>query len=160
MRLVHLALLALSFALPLHAEELKEIDWMELMPPEELAKLEALSQSVDHSGSAADYSWESATPVLSMEGRRGKLPGYIVPISVSPKNEILEFFLVPYFGACIHVPPPPPNQIIYIKPKEPLPMVHIWDAYWVHGTFRLQTVQNELGASAYSIELVKVELYR
>jgi len=159
MNLIRLALVLLLFTLPLRAEEFVEIDWIELMPPEEVAKLEALADSVDHSGSGAGFTWDSATPVLAMEGKRGKLPGYIVPISVSPKNEIIEFFLVPYFGACIHVPPPPPNQIIYVKPKQPIPMVHIWDAFWVKGTIRLQENRNELGASAYAIDLDRVEPY-
>lgn len=160
MRLLPLVLFALMAALPLRAEELKEIDWIELMPAEEVAKLEALNESVDHSGDSPGFTWESANTVPEMDGRRGKLPGYIVPISVSPKNEILEFFLVPYFGACIHVPPPPPNQILYVKPKEPLPMVHIWDAFWVEGTIRIQEVKNEMAHSAYAIELDKVEPYR
>lgn len=159
MRLFPLLLLLL-FALPLHAEAVKEIDWAELIPPEEVERLEALADAIDHSGTGPSYTWESAATVPAMDGRRGKLPGYIVPISVSESNEILEFFLVPYFGACIHVPPPPPNQILYVKPDKPLPMVHIWDAFWVQGTIRLREVKNELAHSAYAIDLESVEPYR
>ena len=48
----------------------------------------------------------------------GRIPGFVVPLKTTEDIRILEFFLVPYYGACIHVPPPPPNQIIHVKYKE------------------------------------------
>lgn len=142
------------------AKDYREIDWLELMPPEEIALLEKLQSSIDHEGTGPVSQFESAKTVDKMDGVEGKLVGYIVPIGVSPQNEILEFFLVPYFGACIHVPPPPPNQIIHVKPDKPLPMVDIWDPYWVEGTVRIRKVENAMAKSSYAIDPVRVVPYQ
>lgn len=141
------------------AGDYREIDWLELIPPDEIAQLDKLQNSIDHEGSAPAFQWESARTVAKMDGAEGKLVGYIVPISVSPRNEILEFFLVPFFGACIHVPPPPPNQIVHVKPAEPLPMVDIWDPYWVEGTVRIRPVENTTAKAAYAIDPVRIVRY-
>ena len=57
----------------------------------------------------------------SLEDKEVKLPGYVIPLEYYGR-EINTFLLVPYIGACIHVPPPPPNQIVYVDSKKP------WDA--------------------------------
>ena len=51
------------------------------------------------------------------------IPGFIVPTAYDDDRRITEFFLVPYFGACIHLPPPPPNQIIYVRYQEGFPLM-------------------------------------
>ncbi len=55
-----------------------------------------------------------APVVKELDGQQVKLPGYIVPLEVSEEGRTTEFLLVPYYGACIHVPPPPSNQIVHI----------------------------------------------
>lgn len=137
----------------------REIDWLELMPPEDLEALAAMGE-LDHSGASVDMqsALTSAKTVVAMNGVKGKLPGYVVPVAFDEKGRITELFLVPYFGACIHMPPPPPNQIIYIKPKKPLDAGQIWDAYWAIGTVRIAMTQNDMAQSAYSMELDRLEL--
>ena len=142
------------------AEEFREIDWLELMPPEEIELLEKMQDSIDHSGMMSMEQVGSSATVLAMDGTRGKMVGYIVPISISSRNEILEFFLVPYFGACIHVPPPPPNQIIHVKPAQPMPMIEIWDPYWVEGTLRIRKIENTMASASYAIDPVNVVPYQ
>jgi uncharacterized protein len=66
---------------------------------------------------------------------------------------------VPYFGACIHVPPPPANQIIYGRLEDPIPMVNIWDAFWMEGQLNIEDVSNDTAASAYTMDVTKLELY-
>jgi hypothetical protein len=134
----------------------RAIDWLELMPPEDIAALEALGE-VDHSGNTRAEGITSGGTVLAMDGERGKLPGYVVPVNFDDEGRITEFFLVPYFGACIHLPPPPPNQIIHIVPREPLPAGRIWDAYWAIGTLRIAETSNELAQSAYSMDLDELQ---
>ena len=65
--------------------------------------------------------------------------------------------MVPYFGACIHVPPPPPNQIVFAAPKEPIEMTEIWAAYWVYGTLEVKPTRNSVAQSHYVIDVEKVE---
>lgn len=142
----------------LPASPARTIDWLELMPPEDIVVLEAIGE-VDHSGTGpAEAAATSGRPVLAMNGVNGKLPGYVVPVGFDEDGRITEFFLVPYFGACIHLPPPPPNQIVFVRASEPLPAGRIWDAYWAIGTLRLAEVDHELAQSVYSMELDELRL--
>ncbi len=88
-----------------------------------------------------------------------RLAGFIVPIEYNDNQVITEFFLVPYFGACIHVPPPPPNQIVYVKYPEGLALDALYDPFWVEGTLSTEIVENDLAMSAYSISANGVKPY-
>jgi hypothetical protein len=161
------ALMAITLAAgigPAAAQSTREIDWLELMPPEDLAALQAMGE-IDHGG--FDESGPALPPndamtstrtVAKMDGAKGKIPGYVVPVAFDDKGRITELFLVPYFGACIHMPPPPPNQIIHIRPKTPLPAGQIWDAYWAVGTVRIAMTENDMALSAYSMDLDRLEV--
>jgi hypothetical protein len=138
--------------------DVREIDWLELLPPEDLKALEEMPE-ISHDGQMQmPQVMASTKTVAAMDGVRGKVPGYLVPLAFDENQRVTELFLVPYFGACIHVPPPPPNQLIYIKPKNPIEIGNLWDAYWVHGTVRAQLVQNAMATAAYSLELDRLEL--
>lgn len=91
--------------------------------------------------------------------KRIRIAGYIVPIEYSDEQIITEFFLVPYFGACIHVPPPPPNQLIYVKHPKGFQLPDIYTPFWVEGAVVIETQENELGLSAYSMRDVKLTEY-
>lgn len=91
--------------------------------------------------------------------KRIRIAGYIVPISYNEQQIVTEFFLVPYFGACIHVPPPPPNQLIYVKHPKGFTLPDLYTPFWVEGTVVIETQENELGLSAYSMRNVKLERY-
>ncbi|PZO10479.1 MAG: DUF3299 domain-containing protein [Lysobacteraceae bacterium] len=139
------------------AQTPREIDWLELMPPEDLKALEAMGE-IDHGGVMQNEALTSTKTVAKMNGAKGKIPGYIVPVTFDDRGHITELFLVPYFGACIHLPPPPPNQIIYIKPRKALPPSQIWDAYWAIGTVRIAKTENEMALSSYSMDLERIEI--
>ena len=68
----------------------------------------------------------------AMNGAEIKIPGFIVPLEEA-KGEVTEFLLVPWVGACIHTPPPEPNQIVYVKPDTAFEMRRAFDAVWVTG---------------------------
>jgi hypothetical protein len=140
--------------------ELREIDWLEMIPPEELKAMEEMAEKmweIDHSGGQMEQLFNSANTVAEMDGVRGKLAGFVVPISVGSDAEITEFFFVPYFGACIHMPPPPPNQIVHVRPKTPITTGDIWDAFWIVGTLRVTLTDNSMAKSAYSFDLESIE---
>jgi hypothetical protein len=88
-----------------------------------------------------------------------KIAGYIVPLEYNAEQLLTDFFLVPYFGACIHVPPPQPNQIIYVRIPKGLPAQDIYTPYWVQGTLKIETQERELGVSSYSLDATSVEAY-
>jgi hypothetical protein len=76
--------------------------------------------------------WDEAPVEPAWNGQRVRLPGFVVPLE-RVKDDVTEFLLVPYFGACIHVPPPPANQIIHVFPAKPVKNLRTMDAVWVIG---------------------------
>jgi len=72
---------------------------------------------------------------------------------------ITEFLLVPYFGACIHVPPPPPNQIIYVKFPKGAPIQQLWDVIYLVGTLKTESISHDLAQTGYLIEGTAIEEY-
>jgi hypothetical protein len=80
-----------------------------------------------------------------------RLAGFVVPLEYDDKERVTEFFLVPYFGACIHTPPPPPNQIAYVTYPTGLELTSIFDPFFIEGTLHTTLVENEMASAAYSI---------
>jgi len=156
-RLLIFALL-LTLAGPLSAAKMREIDWVEMIPADELKALES-GPAIDHSGDGMRQLMTSVNTVAKMDGVRGKLPGYAVPLNTNDDGAVIDFFFVPYFGACMHMPPPPPNQIVYVKPNKPLMMAgEYWSAYWAIGTMRTQVSENASVTAAYVMELDALEV--
>ena len=139
--------------------EVREIEWMDLMPEEEAEAWLDDQSGVQHSGAGPANTFQSETTVGELDGQQLRLPGFVVPVETTAEGKLKEFFLVPYFGACIHVPPPPANQIIYGRLEEPVDMVNIWDAFWMEGTLNIEDVSNETADSAYTMEVDTLELY-
>lgn len=139
----------------------REIDWIELMPASDLALLENLPEVAHEGDGPVTLPDEIMTGrvVPEMDGTAGKIPGFVVPLKTTGDMRILEFFLVPYFGACIHVPPPPPNQIIHVKYEQGLRLEVLYDPVWVSGTLVIDRTENDIGISSYSITAENVEPY-
>ena len=97
--------------------------------------------------------------VESLDGVQVRVPGYVLPFQYRSSGKISEFLLVPYFGACIHSPPPPPNQMVYVKASEPVDFGEVWAPVWVIGIMHTQKKLNELGDAAYTLELQRWEKY-
>jgi uncharacterized protein len=112
-------------------------------------------------GSAADQMVQIGTfnTVPELNGERVRIPGYTVPFDFSADAEITEFLLVPYFGACLHAPPPPPNQTLFIITDEPMKIRDLAQAVWIEGTIYTQTQESELADAAYTIQLDQLEIY-
>ncbi|MEL6245350.1 MAG: DUF3299 domain-containing protein [Pseudomonadota bacterium] len=148
----------------------RELGWEELMPEGEQERLAQLYQqqmamlyggSPIAEGSAADKAMQIGTfnTVPELDGMKVRIPGYTVPFEYGTDAEITEFLLVPYFGACIHAPPPPPNQTIFVSATDPLKIRDLAQAVWIEGTLHAQTQDTELADAAYTIEMDKVEVY-
>lgn len=102
--------------------------------------------------------WDNAPTNNAMDGKPIRIPGYVVPLEEG-KSGMTEFLLVPYFGACIHSPPPPSNQIIHVRPREPAKGVKSMDAVWISGTLKTLRSDTFMGASGYRLEAVAIEIY-
>lgn len=95
--------------------------------------------------------WDSAPVDVSLRGERIRIAGFMVPLE-HKGDRVTEFLLVPYFGACIHVPPPPANQIIHVFATKPLKNAQTMDTVWVSGTLDIAHADSPWGASGYSMK--------
>jgi uncharacterized protein len=147
----------------------RQLSWDDLLPESERLAPPAPSQRIqplfdDESGPAAVQEG-SAQVNGTLDGLTVKLPGFMVPIRFTalPGKEdggyVSEFLLVPYFGACIHMPPPPPNQIVHVKMAPPRQMQSMYDPVWVTGKLSTRRVNSDLADAAYSIVGEKIEKY-
>ncbi|MEM6576141.1 MAG: DUF3299 domain-containing protein, partial [Pseudomonadota bacterium] len=92
-------------------EEYRELNWDDLIPEAEKtawtsSREEALDDLLEQAAPTSAF----GALVPELDKQKVKLPGFVVPLESDEVGMMSEFFLVPYFGACIHVPPPPPNQ--------------------------------------------------
>jgi hypothetical protein len=102
--------------------------------------------------------WKNAPVDPKMDGAAIRIPGFVV--SLEREGEALkEFLLVPYFGACIHVPPPPANQIIHVHSKQAVSNIRTMDAVWITGVLKVERSETMMGNAGYSMTSVKVEPY-
>ena len=98
--------------------------------------------------------------VLQLNGKRVSIPGFMVPLE-DDLDQVTEFLLVPYAGACIHVPPPPPNQIVYVKMNSSTKVqVTFTDPILVTGTLRISTVRSPYGDVSYDLSGESVTPYQ
>jgi len=125
------------------------------------AKQQTDISSTIEEGSAADTMEQIGTfnVVKDLDGKRIRVPGYVVPFDFNADQEYTEFLLVPYFGACLHTPPPPPNQIILVKAETAAKVGDIYQPFWLEGTLSTGEFLNDLGNSAYELNLSKIEPY-
>jgi len=92
----------------------------------------------------------------SLDGLKVKIPGFVVPLEGDGKK-VSEFLLVPYHGACVHVPPPPANQIVYVRSK---PTVRkLMETVWVTGTLKIAKIKNQVAEANYTLHADKIETY-
>lgn len=101
----------------------------------------------------------STKVMADLDGQWIKIPGFIVPIESEENEKVTEFFIVPYFGACLHLPPPPPNQIIYASYPQGIELTSLYDAFWISGKLNTEVMTNEVAQAAYTMRAVKVEPY-
>lgn len=179
---VSLCLLMASYAAAEKAAEgeYQTIEWIQLMPEDDLAALlnppDALQGIAD--GSAQDnidslgeltegdepgkrfYEALKSTKIVETFANKAiRLPGFVVPLASDEEQRVTEFFIVPYFGACLHTPPPPPNQIVYVKMEKGFELESIYSPFWFEGTLKIAQTDHSLGSSAYSINLDKLYPY-
>ena len=105
--------------------------------------------------------------VPELQGQNVKMPGFALPLEFSDKG-VTEFLLVPYLGACIHTPPPPPNQIVLVRLTEPYQLDDIYTPVMITGRLSITNATKKLSYvdgvadidSGYTMEATDIELYR
>lgn len=95
-----------------------------------------------------------------LNGQRVRIAAFIVPLE-DDMQQADEFLLVPYFGACVHTPPPPPNQMVYVKMKDRKTVkIGWWDPVMFEGILHLRQVESPYGAAYYEMEGLASEPYK
>lgn len=168
-RLITAGLLLLA---GLTASAAEEITWDDLVPPEarelqeiplplhDLADLGDLNDLSDAEFDTPVPQMEPLAPVVAaLDGREVRLPGYIVPLEVTASGTVEEFLLVPYFGACIHVPPPPSNQIVHVRSRKGIKLEALYQPFWITGVIRVEHIESELANAGYRISDASTEPY-
>jgi hypothetical protein len=144
--------------------ETVELDWRELLPSRQRGRYTPTAPPPVHG-----YLGEGGPPAAQLQNFDVnddladipvRMPGFVVPVGANANGIVREFFLVPYVGACIHVPPPPPNQMVYVKSKTGISLKSVHEAYWVTGKMRVEQTTTSLGASAYALDADKIEQYQ
>ncbi|MCO6428655.1 DUF3299 domain-containing protein [Nitrosomonas communis] len=164
----------------LQTESYKTIQWTDLMPQDDLDALLNPPAYLDEIEDGSEEDMLSNQFMLAMaqasddrymqalsstrikpefDNQRIRLPGFIVPLEFDEKQTLTRFFLVPFFGACIHVPPPPPNQIVYGVFEKGLEVTALHEPVWVTGILKTTLTENDVATSAYAMEVATVETY-
>lgn len=160
-----------SMAIPAIGSAYKEVEWDELMPEGwrkkvilELTRMRRYGSLTDGDPRADEAyarlkkTWDAAPPTKTYIGKPIRIAGYVVPLDAE-RMQSSEFLLVPYFGACVHSPPPPANQIILIKPPKGS-RFRTMDAIWVEGILTEGKTSSEVGTGTYVLTADKITLYR
>ncbi|USA42813.1 DUF3299 domain-containing protein [Spongiibacter taiwanensis] len=183
----HFAAIALFFLLAALGnvargeDNYQTIEWTELMPKDDLEAFlnppdtyneiedgseadEIASQIKAALDAPGDSRYEQALVstrvVPEFDGKAIRMPGFIVPLEFGAnQQQVTKFFLVPYFGACIHVPPPPPNQIVYAEYAKGFKLESLYQPYWLSGTLRTTLIENDMATAAYAIKVDRLEPY-
>jgi hypothetical protein len=147
------------------AEKAGEIAWDDLLPKNwdplssvKGLKLDTLEDSDPRAIAAMEKlraAWDDAPANPDIAGKAIRIPGFMVPLEYGQET-LTEFLLVPYFGACIHVPPPPANQVIHVLPGTPARMQTYMDAVWVEGVIELTSSKTGMGNASYRIRAARV----
>lgn len=157
----------------------EEIEWQDLIPKEDLEALmnppeyldeiedgssedvldDKLKMQQDDADDAYQRALTSTKVISEFNQRKIRLPGFIVPLDFDDHQVITTFLLVPFFGACIHLPPPPPNQIIFATYEPGLSLDDLSDAFFVEGTIFTEIKESDLATSAYSMTIDRILPY-
>lgn len=147
----------------------REITWDALIPADwdpmkafkklDLSKLKDSDPRAIEAMEQLKEAWNSAPVEPKMNGARVRIPGFVVSLEANPEK-VKEFLLVPYFGACIHVPPPPANQMIHVVAKKPLRSVSVMSPVWVSGTLQTDLSVTDFGSVGYRMTAESVEPYK
>ena len=157
-----LLLLMLTISPMANSDEYKEVTWDDLMPESWVPSVtedQAFFEGETFDGTVVELPKTEFSPIVNtLDKQKLKLPGYMIPIKFNASS-VSEFLLVPYVGACVHTPPPPENQIVYVSLKKPLVTQDLWAPVWVSGTMKAQLSMTKYATAGYHMTEAVMEVY-
>ncbi|MFK7957342.1 MAG: DUF3299 domain-containing protein [Lysobacterales bacterium] len=145
------------------AQEPRELSWNDLLPTSQAAaaavpgskpetQLDGFLEDVETNQNM------SVEVVAELNGTNVKIPGFIVPLEFEG-GTVSSLLLVPFFGACMHYPPPPANQVVHVTLAKPMVIDSLWEPFWASGQMTTQFRNSEMGAAGYSITSADLTVY-
>ncbi|MRI32237.1 hypothetical protein EOPP23_04420 [Endozoicomonas sp. OPT23] len=143
-------------------QKISEITWEALMPPPEQSMIDRFNAGKLSQEEAMDYMEElGQIPVQKLNSRYVKIPGYLVPLNLDKNQKATELLLVPSAGSCVHVPPPPPNQTIFVRFKKGIKVTDAgYVPYWLTGTLKVEKGESKYTDTLYAMTVDKIEEYK
>lgn len=154
-------------------QDINVIGWSDLLPPDEREAIERFRSDDGQSFedqmfnailAAKDDEYQqmstSMNTVASLRNQIIQIPGFLVPVDVESNKRATSFFIVPYFGACLHYPAPPPNQMIYAYVRKGIDIPDLDSAYLFTGMLTPDPYEDVMGTSAYHLVLYSMQNYR
>lgn len=140
------------------------LTWEQLLPVDERGHYDPTPPPPIHGylGEGAPAALQTGSYHVNpkLNGAWVRIPGFVVPLELNPNGTVREFLLAPYFGACIHVPPPPPNQLVYVTMVSGKGPTSMSDAEWVYGRLTAKVQRSELASAAYTLAAYRIEPYQ
>mgnify|MGYP001161175026 FL=1 len=143
-------------------DEFSPITWTHLLPEDVFDFIPA--------GGVKDEMWKDSeflqklrnsrlVTVDELEGTKVKITGFMVPLEVDYDQieTVSEFVLVPSAGMCIHVPPPPPNQMVLVQLEDPVKVRSMYQPIGISGKISIKSPNADAYDSVYIMHVEKVE---
>lgn len=141
------------------AEDYIDLDWADLLPEGQTSVPPMLQGLIDHESIPLSSSQPASTGVRTdWNGQIVRLPGFIVPIDYSGTG-VTAFILVPFVGACVHVPPPPANQLVFVTTEKPYESAGLFEPITVTGMFGTASTSTQLADIAYALSADRIAPY-
>jgi len=142
------------------AEDYIDLDWKDLVPEGQETIPPMLQGLTDHDQMPLSSQQPASTGVRSdWNGLVVRLPGFILPIDYTG-TRVTAFILVPFVGACVHVPPPPANQLVFVTTQEPYESAGMYEPVNVVGMFGVSSMSTQLADIGYALSADRIEPYR
>ncbi|WP_368184337.1 DUF3299 domain-containing protein [Aestuariibius sp. HNIBRBA575] len=141
------------------AEDFVDLEWTDLIPDGQVAMPPMLQDLIDHDQPPMSSQQPQSNGVRTdWNGQVVRLPGFIVPIDYSGTG-VTAFILVPFVGACVHVPPPPANQLVFVTTQDPYQTAGLYEPVNVIGMFGTSSISTQLADIAYAISADRIVPY-
>lgn len=139
------------------AEDFIDLEWEDLLPEDQTYVPNVLRGLIPHDEqSLASQQPQSSGVRTDWNGQIVRLPGFIVPIDYSGTG-VSAFILVPFVGACVHVPPPPANQLVFVSTEQPYQSKGLYEPVNVIGMFGTSSMRTQLAEIGYALSADKIE---
>ncbi|MDJ0824007.1 MAG: DUF3299 domain-containing protein [Rhodobacter sp.] len=144
------------------AKDYIDLDWDDLIPDGDggtlLRTLRGLGV-VEHGQLTTGFEQEEARAVTDRyNGMIVRLPGFVVPLDFESTG-VTAFILAPFVGACIHVPPPPANQLVLVTTERPYEYEGLYDPVYVTGMFGTAATATALAEIGYAMSAENITPY-